>query len=162
MTLLRSMMPLALAIMTSACAQADPVYNPLAQAWSSGKSVVVTIDAIPDNTSEAYGDFAYYLNGFSASVDDNWAFFNQDTRHPQSKLPITVNVEAPPYSVLFMKDNKGYLYPGPILEPQVYDVVRRIFEGQDIPDYLYQFMPDEVAVEAAANGEEFLINRETP
>ncbi|NWO04699.1 hypothetical protein C7H09_15730 [Marinobacter fuscus] len=164
MALLRPLTPLALGAMISACAQADPSGSPLAEAWLSGRSVVVTMDVVPNNTSETYSDFAHYLNEFATSVDDSWAFFNQDSRSTRNRLPITIDVEVPAYSVLFMKKGKakGYLYPGPIVEPQVYNFVQRTFEGRDIPGYLYQFKPDEVSIEATQNGEKFNIKRTRP
>ncbi|MCG8517331.1 MAG: hypothetical protein MI794_05015 [Pseudomonadales bacterium] len=146
---LRSLITLGLALLTSACAQADTAHTPLAEAWSAGKAIVVTIDATPSDTDETYGDFAYYLNDFATNAGDDWAFFELDSQQTNPDIPIELNVTAPPYSVLFMKAGapQGYLYPGPILEPQVYDFVQRQFEGKEVPEYLYQFAPDEVQVE---------------
>ncbi|PCM42870.1 hypothetical protein [Marinobacter sp. ANT_B65] len=148
MKLLRSSITLGLALLISACASAGTSSQSMAEAWVSGKAIVVTLNPNPGNTDEAYGDFAYYLNDFAASAGDNWAFFTQNSQAATPALPIELNVAATPRSVLFVKQGAphGYLYPGPILEPQVYDFVQRQFEGRDIPDYLYQFSPDEVQV----------------
>ena len=148
MKLLRSSITLSLALLISACASANTSSQSMTEAWTSGKAVVITLNTNPDSTDESYGDFAYYLNDFAASVGDNWAFFTLNSQTPSPELPIELHVEATPNSVLFVKqgESRGYLYPGPILEPQVYDFVQRQFEGRDIPDYLYQFSPDEVQV----------------
>lgn len=160
MNLLRSLTTLGLAFLISACAAADTATNPLVEAWSAGKAIVITINPSPNNTDETYGDFAYYLNDFAASAGDQWAFFALDSQASTPELPIELNIAATPYSVLFIKQGEpqGYLYPGPILEPQVYDFIRRQFEGRDIPDYLYQFSPDEVRVRWEDQNELFRIN----
>lgn len=145
MMLLRSLCLLSLALLPSVAAQAETT-NPLFAAWSAGKALVIAIDAAPRDADETYSDFAYYLNDFAASTSDHWAFFQIDS---QTSSPIQLNVTAPPYSVLFLKrgEPQGYLYSGPILEPQVYDFVRHRFEGLDVPDHLHPFSPDSVLVE---------------
>lgn len=160
MALLRSLIALGLSILITACAQAATATHPLEKAWSDGKAIVVTIDASPNNTDETYGDYAYYLNDFAASTGDHWAFFVQDSQAANPELPIQFNVATTPYSTLFLKlgEPQGYLYPGPILEPQVYDFVQRKFEGRDIPDYLYQFSPDGVRVDWEGQGGLFRID----
>lgn len=149
MKLLRSSITLGLALLISACASADTATHPLVEAWHAGKAIVITTSPNPDNTDETYGDFAYYLNNFAASAGDHWTFFALDPQASPPKLPIEFGFTLTHYSVVFIKQNEaqGYLYPGPILEPQVYDFVQRQFEGRDIPDYLYQFSPDEVQVD---------------
>ncbi len=148
MKLLRSSITLSLALLISACASANTSSQSMAEAWASGKAIVVILNASPNQTDETYGDFAYYLNDFAASAGDNWAFFTLNTQPPSPELPIELHLATTPYSVLFVKQGapQAYLYPGPILEPQVYEFVQRQFEGRDIPDYLYQFSPDEVQV----------------
>lgn len=145
---LRSLCLLSLALLPSIAAQAETT-NPLFAAWSAGKALVIAIDAAPLDADETYSDFAYYLNDFAASASDHWAFFRIDSQANSAQRPIQLDVAAPPYSVLFLKrgEPQGYLYYGPILEPQVYDFVRHRFEGLDVPDHLHPFSPDAVLVE---------------
>ena len=62
---------------------------------------------------------------------------------------IPVTVEPTPYPVWVRRQipsGRGIVFPETVLKPQVYEFVQRQFEGRDIPDYLYQFSPDEVQV----------------
>lgn len=148
MKLLRPSITLGLALLISACASANSSSQSMSEAWASGKAIVVALNSSPEQADETYGDFAYYLNDFAATAGDNWAFFTLNTQDPSPELPIELHQAATPHSVLFIKQGaaQGYLYPGPVLEPQVYEFVKRQFEGRDIPEYLYQFSPDEVQV----------------
>lgn len=132
--------------------------HPLVDAWESGAAVVVAIHVVPDESDETYGDFAYYLNQFQsdvqASTEPRWTFYS----HPplkagDSPLPLDIRVTVQPYSVLFIYKGvtahghgEGYLYQGPVLEPQVYQFIEHRFSGRSMPLDLQQFSPKPVAV----------------
>ncbi|AMX02400.1 hypothetical protein [Microbulbifer thermotolerans] len=163
MKMLHSSIILSLALLVTACASADTASRSMAEAWASGKAIVVTLNSSLNKTDETYGDFSYYLNDFAVSAGDNWAFFVLNSLADSSELPIELNVIATPCSVLFVKrgEPQGYIHLGPILEPQVYDFVQRKFEGRDISDYLYQFSPLEVQVRWEDQGGVLKVNEKS-
>ena len=177
---LRYLLAIILVCLTLGCAPAGPAGNevastengeskrepqdPLTKAWASGAVIVIAIDVTPDDTEETYGDFAYYLNQFhddvQASTEPDWAFFS----HPplsasDDALPLQIETAVEPYSVLFFRKghSESYLYRGPIVEPQVYELMEYSFSGRAIPPHLLQFSPEQVTVGQALDTGKFVV-----
>ncbi|MFC4259070.1 hypothetical protein ACFOZ5_08525 [Marinobacter lacisalsi] len=133
----------ALVLLAWGCAQAKDGETSLAKAWSNGSVIVMTLDATPREADETYGDFAYYLNEFAASVEGNWAFFHHVSGAGGTDSALDVQMAIKPYSVVvFQRGNPlAYVHQGPILEPQVYQFIQHRFEDRAMPEYLQQFSP---------------------
>ncbi|MCX2795193.1 hypothetical protein OQJ62_09715 [Microbulbifer thermotolerans] len=59
MKMLHSSIILSLALLVTACASADTASRSMAEAWASGKAIVVTLNSSLNKTDETYGDFSY-------------------------------------------------------------------------------------------------------
>ena len=126
---------------TSACAQS--MNASMQQDLDAGKVVVVIINAAEHRGSEQYADWSYYLNEFAASTGDEFAFHKIVT--DDGSLESCPPAYREPYSTIFMRrGERSFVYPGPILEPQVYEYVRRAYSGEPIPSEVLAFAPEEV------------------
>ena len=110
---------------------------------AADKVVVVIVNADETSDSEQYADWSHYLNEFAASVSDGFAFHKVTT--DEGSLKSCPPGYREPYSMIFMRrGGNSFVYEGPILEPQVYEYVRRAYRGEPIPGEIRAFRPDEV------------------
>lgn len=141
------------ACLSVSCAVAA-VDSPVYEAWSSGRAIVIVINADQTSHSEQYADWSYYLNAFAEEGGDAYLF---------SHLEETDVIDMPeqmqtPYALLFFKKGKpSYLSSAPILEPQVYDFVHAVYSGGVVEPHLHQFAPSEVDVVWRAADSKFFV-----
>lgn len=101
---------------------ADPRKD-IDQAFGSGKFVVLVVAPAKsaDEDSEAYGDWAEYLNAFSSSVPANTKIIKLTAA--RYKLTVEEPKIRREFATVFLKDaTHALLYDGMILEAKVYKV----------------------------------------
>lgn len=86
--------------------------------------------------SEAYADWAEYLNNFNSTSNSDIVIFEA------SKGFITsLNITSPEFSIFLKKGQQRYFYDGLIVEPQVYTAVYRKYSGEDLSNIDRSFLP---------------------
>jgi hypothetical protein len=107
--------------------------NEIRVALKSGRPVVLVVQPSgPAGTSEAYGDWAEYLNAFAAR-DKSVKIVKLSGRR-YSELITSPQLDKP-YNTLFLRDaGHALLYRGMILEPDIYNKGKEYMAGKPSPD----------------------------
>ncbi|MFP8966114.1 hypothetical protein ACKC9G_06025 [Pokkaliibacter sp. CJK22405] len=107
--------------------------------YNNGDALMV-LSAHPQDDSEFYADWSYYLNGFEAK-HKAYTVLDDDAQ-------IAKTFE--PYSVLFVKKGQPAYLLEKTVEPQFYDVADRLTSGKKVAADMQSFMPEEVAEDKVA------------
>ncbi len=107
--------------------------NEIRVALKSGRSVVLVVQPSgKPEASEAYGDWAEYLNAFAAQ--EKSVKIVKLTGRRYSEL-VTSPQLSKPYNTLFLRDaGHGLLYRGMIREPEIYVRGKAYMTGKPGPD----------------------------
>lgn len=111
--------------------------------YSAGYGVVLFSYSNNIETTEAYADWASYLNDFKESNEGRWHF----ERVQQNDLG-GINLDNTPhlnslseFTVFLKKGKPVYIYSDLIVEPQVYISVKHAYDGVSLSDEDKAFLP---------------------
>jgi hypothetical protein len=109
------------------------------KAYRNGQIVLLFTFRESIRDSEAYADWAAYLNDFKSG--DGASFYIAEVSGKDWQL---LGIEEKEFSLFFKKGYPSYIYEGLILEPQVYMAVDKRYSDQTLSDMDNAFLPDEL------------------
>jgi hypothetical protein len=99
-------------------------------AYEQGRPLLLFAYRDGIRSTEAYADWAAYLNDFKADASAAFYFQRTDAEALKSVLPDIP--DATEFSVFLKKGMPAYLYEGLIVEPRVYTAVERVYRKQSL------------------------------
>jgi hypothetical protein len=106
-------------------------------AYKKGEGVLLFSFRKDTQDTEAYSDWAEYLNDFKSNTGSSFSIFEIT-----SKEKLTLNRDLQDFSVFLKKGYPSYLYDGLIVEPQVYSAVYKIYTNQKLSHMDKSFLPE--------------------
>ncbi|WP_185231642.1 hypothetical protein [Teredinibacter franksiae] len=111
----------------------------LQQRYDLGKPIVLFSYSEDISATEAYADWAAYLNEFKQEQGDGFLFI----RVVKADFNIQLGDEDE-FTLFVKKGYPNYLYQGLIVEPQVYGAVAKRYSDTALSGMDRAFMPEEV------------------
>lgn len=106
-------------------------------AYENGESVLLFSLSKNTRDTEAYADWAEYLNDFKLNPPSKFSILEIT---PKEKSALNSNLQD--FSVFLKKGYPSYLYDGLIVEPQVYTAVYKRYTDQELSQMDESFLPD--------------------
>jgi len=105
-------------------------------AYNNDQSVLLFSFHKNTQNSEAYADWAEYLNNFSSNPNSDFHLF-KISKEDKNYLSIPENN----FTVFLKKEHPTYFYSGLIVEPQVYTAVKKQYSKENLSEMDRSFLP---------------------
>jgi len=156
---MRLLISLFLTLCLLACAQAkkDPysandLLNTLnvsvRTSYEQDKTILLYAYEDSVENSEAYADWAAYLNDFSEIKSDQLDAVRVSRLDFEQEMISFLDDTENNFTLFLKKDMPIYYYEGLILEPQVYTAINRVHKTLELNDEHKAFLPTKVKFEA--------------
>ena len=108
-------------------------------AYQNGKGILLFKFEDSAIDSEAYADWAEYLNEFKSANNSDF-LINEINRQEKAAL----NIETTEFTIFLKKGYPSYFYDGYIVEPQVYTAVHKVYTEQELSSMDKSFLPEKL------------------
>ncbi|MFT6188763.1 MAG: hypothetical protein ACJAW8_000581 [Oleispira sp.] len=108
-------------------------------AYKDEKGVILFSYDKSSQDSEAYSDWAEYLNEFSRHNNSNFSIQEITTTEKTA-----FNISPNQFTLFIKQGYPSYLYHGFIVEPQVYTAVKKKYMKQELSNMDKSFLPEEL------------------
>lgn len=107
--------------------------------YNNGHAIIIFAYSDTTTTTEAYADWAAYLNDFKSTTGEEFKFHRIERDELKSTIPDISNISE--YSVFIKKGFPSYLYKDFIVEPQVYTAVFHDYNQEELTTEDKNFLP---------------------
>lgn len=111
------------------------------QVYESGQPLVLYAYGDETQSSEAYADWAAYLNGFEQSEGQKYFF----DRVKNVDFPV-IGTNVDEFTLFIKKGYPVYYYQGFVVEPQVYTAIDNKFSAKELTAVDLAFIPKELVL----------------
>ena len=107
--------------------------------YNNGKGVLLFKFEESAIGSEAYADWAEYLNEFKSANKSDLLIHEINNQEKEAS-----NIATNEFTVFIKRGYPSYFYDGYIVEPQVYTAVHKVYAEQKLSDIDKSFLPEEL------------------
>ena len=115
--------------------------------YEQDKTIVLFAYEDEIENSEAYADWAAYLNDFNEGESKHFDAVRVTYSDFEKNMTPFLKATEKNFTLFLKKDMPVYYYEGLILEPQVYAAVKQVYQKLDLNDEHRAFLPKEVKLE---------------
>lgn len=151
---MRLLIPLFLVIFTYSCSATtnkeildltlpSSIDSNVRQAYNNGKAILLFGYSEKNSETEAYADWAGYLNDFKSRINNEFLIVRVNSKI----LPdiFRQQPEISEFSLFIKQGAPSYFYEGFIVESQVYTSVEHVYQGVQLTPEDKAFLPLEVS-----------------
>lgn len=114
--------------------------------YNNGKGILLFSFIEAHRNTEAYADWAEYLNEFK--FDSKSEFLIHQI---EGQTKVALNIKTDEFSIFLKEGYPTYFYDGLIVEPQVYTAVYKVYSKQELSGMDKSFLPEELCTSPACN-----------
>lgn len=127
----------------------NPIPNNLSSetiaTYNNGKGILLFKFEESAIDSEAYADWAEYLNEFKSANNSDFLIHEINNQEKAA-----LNIATNEFTIFLKRGYPSYFYNGYIVEPQVYTAVHKVYTKQELSSMDKSFLPEELCIPHAS------------